>query len=129
MNKPIPNAVLAPLTKTPWAYDEWSLSKFATLLEHHADADRREGGTCSYILSDVTDEAGEKLRRSELAAMVREGAIPTEMHDGDAVNQHWLHSLEQFYAEVTVAWQEHCRRTDALIGTPAGRIARRQGAL
>jgi len=47
-----------------------------------------------------------------------------QAHAGTAVNQHWLHSLEQFYAEATVAWQEHCRRTDELIGTAAGRIAR-----
>jgi len=128
MSKPIPKSVLAALAKTPWAHDEWSLGKFATLLEHHADADRRDGLTCSYVLCEATDEAGERLKRSELRAMVLEGAIPPEMHDGDAVNQHWLHSLEQFYAEATVAWQEHCRRTEALIGTPAGRIARRLSA-
>jgi hypothetical protein len=64
------------------------------------------------------------LSRTELRAIVRDDAIQPEMYNGAAVNQHWLHSLEQFYAEVTVAWQEHCRRTDALLGTPSGRIAR-----
>ncbi len=125
MSKPIPQSILAPLTKTSWAHDQWSRGKFATLLEHHAEADRRDGLTCCYALSAATDDNGQRLTRSEFRALVREGVIPPEMHDGDAVNQHWMHSLEQFYAEVTVAWQEHCRRTDELIGTPAGRIARR----
>lgn len=119
--KPIPRSILTPLTKTLWAHDDWSLGKFRRLLEHHADADRRDGLTCAYFLSD---SAGAILTRTELSAIVRDGAIQPEMYNGAAVNQHWLHSLEQFYADVTVAWQEHVRRTDALLGTPAGRIAR-----
>ncbi|MGC8520130.1 MAG: hypothetical protein ACP5P4_16685 [Steroidobacteraceae bacterium] len=119
--KPIPRSVVAPLTKTRWAHDRWSLNKFRTMLEHHANADRLDGLTCAYFLSE---SAGEFLSPAELRAIVRDDAIQPEMYNGAAVNQHWLHSLEQFYAEVTFAWQEHCRRTDALLGTPSGRIAR-----
>lgn len=120
---PIPKTILAPLSKTAWSHDSYSLRKFETLLQHHAAADQMDDATCCYHLSDDT-EVSNTITASELRAIAREGAIQPSMHSDTAVNQHWLHSLEQFYAEVTVAWQRHQQRTDALAGTPAGRIAK-----
>ncbi len=121
--KPIPKSILAPLAKTAWSHDAYSLHKFETLLQHHAAADQMDGVTCWYRLSDSLP-GFDSLTASELRAIAREGAIQPSMHRDTAVNQHWLHSLEQFYAEVTVAWQRHQQRTDALAGAPAGRIAK-----
>ncbi|MDA8348207.1 MAG: hypothetical protein M0038_05290 [Pseudomonadota bacterium] len=121
--KLIQKSILAPLAKTAWSHDAFSLHKFGTLLQHHAEADLTDGATCCYHLSD-DKEVSNTITACELRAIVNEGAIQPNMHYGDAVNQHWLHSLEQFYAEVTVAWQAHQQRTDALAGTPAGRIAK-----
>lgn len=120
---PIPKSILAPLSKTVWSHDAYSLRKFETLLQHHAAADQMDGATCCYRLSGDT-EMSNTITAGELNAMAREGAIQSFMHSDIAANQHWLHSLEQFYAEVTVAWQRHQQRTDALAGTPAGRIAK-----
>ena len=122
-SKPIPRSILAPLASTPWAHDEYSLHKFRTLLAHHAEADRADGGTCCYVVSDVPGDCS-GLTGAEFRAMVRERAIPADMHGANALNQHWTHSLEQFYGEVTVSWQQHCQRTAELAGTPAGRIAK-----
>ena len=121
--KPIPRSILAPLEATAWAHEEYSLHKFRTLLAHHAEADRADGATCCYVVSDVPDDCS-GLTGAEFRAMVCEGAIPPEMHAASSVNQHWLHSLEQFYAEVTIAWQRHSQRIAELNGTPAGRIGK-----
>ncbi len=121
--KPIPRSILAPLAATAWAHDDYSLHKFGNLLAHHAAADRADGATCCYVVSDAPGDCC-SLTGAEFRAMVREGAIPPDMHGANALNQHWLHSLEQFYAEATVAWQQHCQRAAELTGRPAGRLAK-----
>ncbi len=121
--KPIPLAVLAPLAASPWPHDAYNLGKFAEMLAHHAEGDKRSGLTSSYILRP--GEGDEGLTAEEMRAIALAGAVPDGMYregkESVGVNQHWLHSLEQFYAEVTVAWQAHVKRTEALVGTPAGR--------
>lgn len=122
--KPIPVAALAPLSRCAWRHDDADLRKFAELVEHHAEGDNRDGCTSAYWLR--SDREAESLSAEELQAMARDGTVPAQMckqgNEAIGVNQHWLHSLEQFYAEVTVAWQAHVERTNALLDTPAGRI-------
>lgn len=116
--KPIPHAILAPLAEAVWMHDEYSRTKFAEMLKSHARGDARSDCTSAYNLANY----GDSISASDLHRMVQEGAIRPEFFSGSAVNQHWLHSLEQFYAVVFHEWAEHLRRTDAIIGTPAGRI-------
>jgi hypothetical protein len=58
--------------------------------------------------------------------MAEEGAVNSALHTEECsgVNQHWLFSLEQFYAEATVAWKKHQERTAVRLGAPAGRISK-----
>lgn len=128
MIKPIPLAVLKPLAAGPYKADaEWSLIQFATALEWHRERDARSGLTCKYAVS-AEGSSGNMLNSTELKAIITADAIDPEFYcstgDRYGVNQHWLHSLMQFYAECTKAWEEHEARTQALIGTPAGRIKR-----
>lgn len=121
--KPIPRAVLEPLASSAWRADEYSLGKFADLLATHANTDQRAGLTSAYWLRSGRDDGS--LSGEEMRAIASAGLVPAGMYREGAeavgINQHWLHSLEQFYAEVTVAWQKHQKRTSALVGTPAGR--------
>lgn len=129
-DKPIPKAILAPLAKYIWKCDGWSLGKFASLIESHAKKDEQDGCTVQQRLpEDYSYHLSATITATEFAKMVKQGAVRPEFHRQERggspwVNQHWLHSLEQFYAEVIVAWHRHLERTDALIGTPAGRIRR-----
>lgn len=113
----IPKSILAPLSNGTWKSDAYSLDKFALCIKSHAADDQASGLTCKQ------SHDGSGLTCAEFAAIVAEGAINPVFHDGDYANQHWEHSLEQFYAEATKSWQAHLARTDALIGTPAGRIS------
>lgn len=126
--KPIPKSVLAALGASVWKHEQHDLDKFQRLVEIHAHGDARHGCTSVYHLSDKRGENDflESISGAELQAMIRDGATPEWAHTpkGTGVNQHWLHSLEQFFAECTVAWQKHQERTDALRGTPAGRTGR-----
>ena len=51
--------------------------------------------------------------------------IPEPFVHGNCLNQHYLHSLEQFYAQTQKAWDDHVSRTNALLGTPAGTVTER----
>ena len=111
---PIPEAMLAPLVNTRWKTDKYRLNIFKIRLENHRPADEEEGFTSHYLNLEylgVTDE--------ELDA-IREVMPSAFLADDDGINQHYLHSLEQFYAETQKAWNEHVERTEALLGTPAG---------
>lgn len=121
----IPLAVLKPLAKGPWKYGEYDLTQFAYLLESHHVNDMRDGGTCSYFLGGVSGFNDDMMTPDEFKGIVKAGAINPEFYYKDGVNQHWLHSMCQFYAECTKAWVEHEKRTKALLGTPAGRIFRK----
>lgn len=121
--KPIPKSILNALGRGAWSCRHEDLNKFVTWLTWHAAGDMRDGQTSSYRVG-VSDDS---LTTAEMDSIIREGAIQPEMHRNGCVNQHWLHSLEQFYAECSAAWNAHVRRTDALIGTPAGTITRRTG--
>ncbi len=116
--KPIPKSILNALGRGPWRCRKEDLNKFVTWLTWHAEGDKRDGVTCAYRVGVL----GDSLTAVEMSSIVKEGAIQPEMHRNGCVNQHWLHSLEQFYAECSAAWNAHVRRTDALIGTPAGTI-------
>lgn len=121
----IPLAVLKPLAKGPWKYDDYALTQFATVLESHHKNDMRDGGTCTYVLGAMGGGFNDDMMTlGELKAIVKAGAIDQTFHTEHGVNQHWLHSMCQFYAECTKAWIEHEKRTQAILGTPAGRIWR-----
>jgi hypothetical protein len=124
--KGIPNSILAPLQASGWMHDDYSVSKFQTQLDGHAEGDRLDGMTCAY---NIEAAAGLGLiTLDELKAMVRENAVQPDFVDGTQVNQHWLHSLEQFYAVTYREWLAHLKRTNALIGTAQGRIRRESEA-
>jgi hypothetical protein len=88
-------------------------------------ANRYPGTLSSEKAADDAPTAASHITREGLVGIIREGAIHPDFYIGaDWVNQHWLHSLQQFYAEKSVAWRQHCERTDALLGTPSGRLPR-----
>ena len=125
LEAPIAASVFAPLTSTRWRSDDYQLHKFETSLETHKREDGRDGHTCVYDLSPgMCEQFNNSILNAEFKALRKDGVIPTEFYNGDCVNQHWLHSLEQFYSAVTHEWKKHIARTEALVGTPAGRIAR-----
>lgn len=103
---------------TRWKSSNYALNKFDTNLNFHREMDERSGLTCVYTHPEGSHDEG--LTRSEVLAMAEH--IPPEFIKGAAVNQHYEHSLEQFYAHVQKAWDDHVKRTTALIGTAAGRI-------
>lgn len=121
----IPKAALA-LLEDRWKSDEYTRGKFAQHLEGHADGDRRSGLTSHYTYSKSRPHAFETFSYAELLPLLP--VIPADLYrvddNGIGLNQHYEHSLEQFLAEATHAWDEHVKRTEALIGTPAGRIWR-----
>jgi len=127
----IPIAILKPLTEK-WDSDDYSLNKFAWGIEVHFDADKETNTTSRYSISDNSCDPTQTLNKKQLAAIIKTGIIPAvfynehETSNGDYIglNQHYLHSLEQFYAHCQAEWDKHIARTDALIGTPAGRIWR-----
>ena len=113
----VPKSVLSLLGKGPWPADERARNKFARLLEVHAATDKRDGNTAFY---SHDRDGSTSISAKEFAALVADGAIRPEFHRDGWANQHWEHSLEQFFAEATHAWHQHIKRTDALVGTPAG---------
>jgi hypothetical protein len=124
----IPLAVLKPLTEA-WDSSEYALNKFATQIENHSHADNKTGTTSRYFFSDSHAGMEEMLTKKELAAIIKSGIIPdafyNEHENGGSIglNQHYLHSLEQFYAHCQAEWDKHLTRTNA-IGTSAGNIWR-----
>lgn len=121
MNQTIPIEVLKPLAAGVWKSDEYACNKFATLIKSHHESDHQHGLTCFY---ETTSKFAIGITSDELSEIVEAGAIDPSFHFGTRVNQHWEHSLEQFYAVVTKEWNEHLSRTAALLGTPSGVIAR-----
>jgi hypothetical protein len=114
----IPKSVLNSLSNGPWKHSEHETTKFKILLGKHKPMDDQLGITSAYNLNNLEGS----LTTDDLSRMVAEGVLPPDFHKGVFVNQHWLHSMEQFFAECTVAWNNHVERTNALIGTPSGRI-------
>lgn len=123
MSNKIPKSILAPLSKYLWACSDFDCSAFETWLKHHQRADSESGCTCAYHLSAYS-EVFDGLPATDFEAMRRDGAVPPIFHHGNSVNQHWLHSLNQFYAVVYREWKLHLKRTGDLVGTPAGTIRR-----
>jgi hypothetical protein len=133
-SKPIPKAFLDPL-REEWDTSEYCCNAFALTLEYHADGDSRSGLTSRYIHREGgNNEMALKptLIHKELKAMIATGLVPecfyvdNQEHRCIELNQHYQHSLEQFYSSVYALWEQHLERTQALIGTPAGRIHKRQ---
>lgn len=117
----IPLAILKPLTRGRWRRSEYDLNKFDSCIEIHKQRDFESGNTCAYAINEYTDS----LKPDEMKAIINADAIDPVFHkSGVMVNQHWQHSIEQFYAEVTKAWDEHCQRVEALKDTPSGKIFR-----
>lgn len=122
--KIIPMAVLKPLAKGPWEHDDFALTQFSSALKLHRESDVKQGGTCTYSMAN--DSNKDMLTTAEFEEIIKVGAIDPVFHGGGIdCNQYWLHSLMQFYAECTKAWAEHEKRTQSLLGTPAGKIWRK----
>jgi hypothetical protein len=125
----IPMAILSPLTEA-WDSSDYALNKFEELIEDHAEEDKKTNTTCRYFISDDSCDPAQTLNKKQLSAIIKTGIIPAVFyneHENEGcigLNQHYLHSLEQFYAHCQAEWDKHLTRTDALIGTPAGRIWR-----
>lgn len=120
---PIPLAVLKPLAATAWKADDYSLTKFARLIDSHRRQDEASGVTCWY---STTAPGNEGLTQAELKPMLEAGAIAPHHVSKDCgrINQHLAHSLDQFYAEVTRSWRSHLERMASIAGTAADRIER-----
>jgi len=122
-HEPIPVEILAPLARSRWMTDDYNLEQFEDALEVHADSDRRDGCTCQYVFNPGIDS--HPITRAEFLAMSEH--IPDAFRTDASLNQHYMHSLIQFYAHVQQQWDAHMERTDELLGTPAGRIRRSDG--
>ena len=123
----IPEAFLKPIMQSKWKCGEYDLNKFESVLSSHLVSDKQGGSACFYVISS-TDPAEGMLKRSELAPMINSGRIPQNFYrttkDGAiCINEHYLHSLEQFYAHVQQAWDSHLDRTNKLINQPSGQVA------
>lgn len=122
----IPEAFLKPIIESKWKTGEYDLNKFEHILSSHQVSDNQGGSACYYIISSA-DPAEGMLKRSELAPMINSGRIPTNFYSSNedgaiCINEHYMHSMEQFYAHVQKAWDAHLERTDRLVGKPSGRI-------
>jgi len=120
----IPLGLVAPVLSSRWMSDEDARTKFEYWLEYHRDADRRDGGTCQVdpVRSDEWDEFG-LFSKEEFSQLLPH--VPAQFKTRGTrvgVNQHYLFSLEQFYAEVQKAYDDHVERTERLAGTVQGRF-------
>lgn len=123
-NVKIPDSILAILSNDAWKYDDYSLSCFENALELHKEKDERDGGTSKYApLNEKHQIEYGALTIDEIKGMIADGVINSDFYDSEyCVNQHYLHSLHQFFAVCTKEWENHLNRTDKLIGTTSGRI-------
>ena len=103
--------------------DDYSCGKFEHCLESHREADIKFGCTAYYNMHPEI-QMSDSLSHQEFVELLP--FIPPELADETGVNQHYMHSLEQFYAIVQKEWDAHVKRTNALIGTPMGRKHGRQ---
>ena len=120
--KTIPKPVLDILAAGPWRDDDYSINKFSKLLASHAEQDAMYGCTCQ-----VLDGGINGFSPSESDSLIKHGLVPDGFYrindrGGAFFNQHYIFSLEQFFAVCTKEWGAHVERTNALIGTPAGKI-------
>jgi hypothetical protein len=122
--KPIPTQVINLLKGEVWLSDDYDLTKFKVTLEYHSDHDNRDGCTAQYWVPDTGSRDTPPIRK-----LLESGVVHPDFYqllEGRAgVNQHYLHSLEQFFGQCQRAWDEHQDRTYALINTPAGTIRKR----
>jgi hypothetical protein len=113
--KAIPKPVLDALGKGPWTIDR--LDDFERLRLSNLDDDRRDGFTAIYGFSKGGYESlgisFEEIKELELI-----GGIPSCMYStsegGFSVNQHFIHSLEQFMRNAQAQWQAHLERIEKL---------------
>jgi hypothetical protein len=119
----IPRSVLKILATYDWKHDDYSCNQFNLALKHHIELDRKEGHTSRY-LTQICSYDLENLTKPEINLLAKENAIHPDFYDENSVNQHYQHSLYQFFAEATKAYANHVKRTDKLIGTASGRIYR-----
>ena len=117
--KNIPLGLVAPVLNERWNSDEDARTQFAFWLEFHRDADRRDGGTCWESLRSIPGFR-RMFSEKEIDALLPH--VPEQFKQDRGVNQHYLRSLEQFYAEVQKAYDDHADRTERLAGTVQGRF-------
>ncbi|MDD4893550.1 MAG: hypothetical protein PHH73_06070 [Candidatus Rickettsiella isopodorum] len=124
--KNIPTEFLQPLIDYRFQSDDWSSNKFKTLIEDHKDKDNKSGYTCRYILRNEINSA--MITKNEFEKMIKTGLISEDFYNNKTgydhieVNQHYIHSLDQFYAVCQKEWDKHLERTENILNTPAGRI-------
>ena len=127
----IPAAMLAPVISDKWIADKYSLGKFATQIEGHKAIDEREHSTAMYVLREGEGVAfGGGINHKELQAMGDHVPDVFVVKRGSRLllNQHYSHSLDQMYAEIQNAYNDHVKRTNAIIGKPAGTIRESRAA-
>lgn len=116
----IPAVVATELYSRAWCTDKYSRGKFKEMLKFDEIADAKQGSTSMYIVRRDENDFLAKMADAEL--------IPSEMYfiekGNICINQHWLHSLQQFFAVCQNEWDDHQHRTSQLIGTPQGTITK-----
>ena len=113
----IPLSVLKPIAAGPWRSDEFSLNIFDATFAMKYDPKNPNQSPSSYCLKD-DDSNG--LTKKELKDIIKSGAIDPSLFKNTTVNEHWMHSYEQFAATVEVAWQVHLDQISKLLATPLG---------
>ena len=122
----VPMSILKILANGPWMHDESSLNIFDWALSIHKDGDARDKVTCKYApKSEAFNGYNGALTEKEMKSIIDEGVIDDCFYDDKlCINQHYSHSLQQFFAVCTKEWENHVNRTNKLIGTASGRICK-----
>lgn len=112
----IDSAFLQPVVNDDFDLSPERKTFFNDMLAVHQKRDMESGRTAAYVMGEnnpvLTAEEWENIKNLIDPVFVRD----------DMVNQHYLHSLEQFYSIVQMEWVNHIERTNALIGTAHGKI-------
>lgn len=112
----IDSAFLRPVINDDFDLSPERKTLFDNMLKHHRHRDIDNGRTSFYIMNKnnpvLTNEEWQEIKKLIDPVFVQD----------DFLNQHYLHSLEQFYSIVQMEWVNHIERTNALIGTPQGKI-------
>ena len=123
----IPVQVLNLLENETWRTSDYHLNQFETCMNTHAESDSKTMSTSKYIIpfKGYTEDDG-MFNWPSIKELVESGVVdPTFYRIGKtsvAINQHYLHSLEQMLSHCQKAWMDHVERTNLLIGTGAGCI-------
>lgn len=120
-NSLIPKQIIQPVINTTWDTDDFNLNQFEHYLEYHNNSDKKSKLTSKYIFR--RDANSHSIRGEEFFDMKPYIDQHFINNKGNAINQHYIHSLQQMYSEMQKSYNQHIERTNALIGTDSGRIS------